>query len=131
MDFMHPFLPPPIISLLETDASMVLKNRRPFSSPPRRPLFFPPSLYKRAAEPLTSPLPELAPLSSSPRSPSLVHCSSPEVAVCRRSSPEFVVRRQSHAHAIRRLNPCSSPSGRNPSSRPRHTHEPKVEDDTN
>jgi hypothetical protein len=102
------FLPPPIISLLETDASMVLKNHRLFSSPPWRPLFSPPSLYKRASEPLTSPLPELAPLSSSPRSPSLVHCSSLEFAGVHRSS-QFVA-------GVRRSSP--EPRTRHPKTEP-------------
>jgi hypothetical protein len=53
----------------------------------------------RALSPF-SPYPSSPHLSSSPRS--LVYCSSPEVAVRRRSSPEPAVRRRSHTLAIRR-----------------------------
>jgi hypothetical protein len=69
---------------------MAMKNIprvSPFSWPTLTLLSLP---YKSDAElSLHSSLPELASLSSSPRSPSLVHCSSPEVAVHHRSSPEL------------------------------------------
>jgi hypothetical protein len=113
MDFMHPFLPPLIPPLPITSRKRAAPLMVSLMAP--TPLSLPTAPYKSDAElSLHSPLPELAPLSSSPRSPSLVHCSSPEYVVRRQSSPEFAVHRRSHAPAIRRSNPCSSPPGQNP-----------------
>jgi hypothetical protein len=112
------FLLPLFLSLVTTDALTAFEDRRHPHELPGQLSLSPPSLCKRAAElSLQSPLPELALLSSSPRSPSLVHCSSPEVAVCRRSSPEFTGARRSSSEPRTRhpkTEPCSSPSGRNP-----------------
>jgi hypothetical protein len=111
------FLLPLFLSLV-TDALTTFEDRRHPHELPCRLSLSPPSLCKRAAElSLQSPLPELALLSSSPRSPSLVHCSSSEVAVHRRSSPEFTGARRSSPEPRTRqpkTEPCSSPSGRNP-----------------
>jgi hypothetical protein len=114
----------------ETVVVMAIEDRVTLSG---RPFFFPPSLYKRQQSPPHSFLPELVSFSSAPRSslvPLVVRCrSSPEpvefAGVCR-SSPEFT----GATHSPSVVEPCSPP-GRNPSIHPRHTREPKVDDDPN
>jgi hypothetical protein len=117
----------------ETDAIKPRNKvkRRPFSSLPGWPSISPSSLYKYVELSLSLFLPYPSSLSF------LALSRSSFVTGVRRGrrSSQFVagVRRSSSEKRTRhpKPKPCSSPSGRNPSSRPRHTHEPKVEDDPN
>jgi hypothetical protein len=107
-----------------------VKRRRPMTS--LVSFLFPPAFYKKAAEPLSHPLyPSSLPFLALSRLPFVAEVcrSSPEpvefAGVCR-SSPEFT----GATHSLSVVEP-RSPSGRNPSIRPRHTHETEVDDDSN
>jgi hypothetical protein len=122
---------------MKTDGAPLKRPVVPLS--PGRPFIYLPLSIKGSRASLSHPPnPSSSHLSSSP-----VHCSTPSlVAVRRRSSPLVAgvrgVRRSvpsspeftGATHSLSVVEP-RTPSGRNPSIRPRHTHEPEVVGDPN
>jgi hypothetical protein len=119
----------PQLLLFETDASMAsLKTSMPSSSP-WQTLSLPPALYKRQQSSLSFSPTQARPISLARQCTARRRCLLPFVAGvhgARSSSPEPRTR---HPPSV--VEPCSSPPGRTPSNSPRHTREPKVDDDPN